>query len=348
LIDHHLATRNPKAALAAAQSALAQLPDHFELLGRQGQAQLAAGQGQQAVSTYNRMIQLQAKSPLGHLGLAEAQMAAGDLASAGRSVKRALEVAPASLPAQRLAITIAMRQKQPAQALVLARAMQQQRPGHAEGYLIEGEIEAADKHWDNAVAVLRKALTKTEPAHAVERLHSALRAAGKGAEADALAASWTREHPGDALFQFYLGDLALARKDLAAAETRYQAVLQINPEHALALNNIAWLMLQQKRAGALAYAERAFHSSPDRPAVIDTLALAYAAENQAPKAVELQQRALEMQPENPFLRLNLARFLTQAGDKRRAKTELERLARLEDKFPKQAEVAELLKGLGGR
>jgi putative PEP-CTERM system TPR-repeat lipoprotein len=348
LIDHHLATNNPKAALAAAQSALARMPDHFELLGRQGRAQMAIGDQQQAVTTYNRMIQLQANSPVGHLGLAEAQLASGDLASAGRSVRRALEVTPASLPAQRLAITVAMRQKQPAQALALARGMQKQRPGHAEGYLIEGEIEIADKHWDNALAVLRKALTRTEPGHAAERLHGVLRAAGKGAEADAFATSWTREHPSDALFQFYLGDLALARKDLAVAEHHYQAVLQINPEHALALNNIAWLMLQQKRPGALAYAERAFRSSPDRPALIDTLALAYAAENQPAKAVELQKRALALQPENPFLRLNLARFLAQAGDKRQAKTELDRLARLEDKFPKQAEVAELLKGLGGR
>ena len=77
---------------SAAQAALAQAPDHFELLDRLGQAQLQVGAQQQAVGTFNRMVALQGKSPLGYLGLAEAQLAANDPASASRSARRALEV----------------------------------------------------------------------------------------------------------------------------------------------------------------------------------------------------------------------------------------------------------------
>ena len=348
LIDHHLATQDTKAALVAAQAALAQLPDHFELLGRQGRAQLASGDHQQAVSTYNRMIALQGKSPLGHLGLAEAQLAGGDLAAASRSVKKALELAPEDAAAHRLGITVAMRQKQPAQALALARDLQQRQPEQALGFLLEGEIESVQRNWDPSIAALRKALSKAEPATAAARLHTALRGAGRAGEADALAASWLKQHPRDLLFMFYLGDTALSTKDLPLAEQRYRAVLEVNPEHALSLNNVAWLMLQQKKPGALAFAERAVKAAPDQPALLDTLALAQSAENRPADAVATQKRALAIRPDDPFLRLNLARFYLQAGEKRLAKAELDRLSALGERFPRQDQVAELSKDLRGR
>lgn len=348
LIDHHLATFQPQAALVAAQTALAQTPDQFELLGRLGQAQLQVGAQQQAVGTFNRMVTLQGKSPLGYLGLAEAQLAANDPASASRSARRALEVAPGHLGAQQLAITADLRARQPAAALAIAREVQRQRSDQAVGYTLEGEIEMMQKRWDAAAAVLRKAIVQAEPAQAPARLHEALRQAGHAADADALAQRWLKDHPRDTLFMFYLGDMALNQQKLAEAEQRYQAVLAIQPDHALALNNVAWLMLEQKKPGALDFAQRAVRAAPNRPALMDTLALAQAADGQPIKAIETQQRALAMLPNDPFLRLNLARFYAQNGDKRAAKTELDRLAALGDRFPKQDEVATLSKGLGGR
>lgn len=348
LVDHHLATANPTAAEAAAQAALARHPDDVELTGRLGLAQRLAGEHQQALSTYNRLAVLLPRSPAGPMGLAETQLAANDLGAARRSVQRALELAPQHLPAQRLGITVALRQKRPDDALALARQVQQQQPDQAVGWLLEGEIQVAQQQWEAAIAVLRLAVAKAEPAQAPARLHHALRQAGQSAEADQQAAAWLKAHPDDALLLFYLGDVALAQKDLPGAEARYRAVLDIRPEHALALNNVAWLMLEQKKSGALAFAQRAVRASPDRPALLDTLARAYAAENQVDQALATQQRALGIQPDDPALRLNLARHLAQAGQKRQAKTELDRLAALGDRFARQDEVAALVKSLGGR
>lgn len=348
LVDHHLASANPAAAEAAAHAGLARHPDDAELIHRLGVAQLQSGEHQQALSTYSRLSTLQARSPAGPLGLAEAQLAANDLGAAQRSVKRALDLAPAHLPAQRLGITVALRQNRPEEALALARQVQQQQPDRALGWLLEGDIQIQRRQWEPAIAALRTAVGKAAPAQAPARLHHALHEAGRTREAEQQAAAWLQAHPGDALFLFYLGDLALARKDLPEAEARYRAVLERQPEHALALNNIAWLMLQQRKPGALAFAERAVRAAPDRPALLDTLALAQAAENQVAQAVATQQRALVIRPDDPALRLNLARHLAQAGEKRKAKTELDRLVALGDRFDRQDEVAALLKGLGGR
>ena len=71
-------------------------------------------------------------------------------------------------------------------------------------------------------------------------------------------------------------------------------------------------------------------------------------DNQLPQALEVQQSAVALRPDDPFLRLNLARFYAQANQKKQAKAELDRLALLGDRFARQAEVAAQLKALGGR
>ena len=202
LVDHHLATHDPQAAQAAAQAALAQFPDHAELPVRLGRLQLALGDHQQAGSTFNRLITLQARLPEGYQGLAESQAAGADLAGATRSARRALDLAPLSLPARQLAIRLALRQNQPAQALAIAQELHKLQPGDAAGLVQQAEVEITRKRWDAALLPLRKALALADPAQAPQRLHPVLGLAGRGAEADAFAGLWQREHPADAAFLF--------------------------------------------------------------------------------------------------------------------------------------------------
>jgi predicted Zn-dependent protease len=100
-----------------------------------------------------------------------------------------------------------------------------------------------------------------------------------------------------------------------------------------------------KKDGAVGYAERAVRGVPNQPAFMDTLALALAEKNDFAKAIEWQNRAIKLQPDNPGLKLNLARIYIKAGNKEPAKKELNDLAALGDKFAGQAEVAKLLKTL---
>jgi Flp pilus assembly protein TadD len=78
---------------------------------------------------------------------------------------------------------------------------------------------------------------------------------------------------------------------------------------------------------------------------MDTLAQALASEGQNSKAVDVMKQALAIDAKNPSLRLNYAKLLIQAGDKSTARGELNELAALGDKFPRQKEVGELLKTL---
>jgi Flp pilus assembly protein TadD len=95
----------------------------------------------------------------------------------------------------------------------------------------------------------------------------------------------------------------------------------------------------------VAYARRAVDLMPNQPAMIDTLAMAMAAERQLDGALTLQKQAVELAPDDNGLRLNLARIALQAGDKALARKELERLQALGPTLPYRSEVATLIKAL---
>ncbi len=342
LIDQHLSQTDYKAALVAAQGAVAALPEDFDLLGKLGQVLLANGDTNQAQTTFQKMVSLQPRSVPGLLGLAEAQMAAKDADAAARSIKKALDLAPDSLPAQRAFIMLAARQKRFEDALPVARRMQTGRSNEALGWLLEGELALTQQKWEAAIAALRTATGKANPGQSPARLHFALLGAKKQAEATRMAESWMKDHPRDLIFMQYMGDLALNSGDYPTAEKRYRDILLVQAEQPVALNNIAWLLMQQGKPGALGYAERAVKSAPDQAPLIDTLAQALAAEKRWPEAIEQQQKALALAPQANSFRLNLAKYLLQSGDNAAALVELQALAKLGKALPEQAEVQTLI------
>ena len=347
LIDHLLNRRQAKPALTAAQAALTALPDHPEMLDRVGRAQLAMGETQQAITTFTKLATISPKSPLPQLRLADAQALAKNTPGVTAAVRRAVEIAPKSLQVQQAQVMLAMTENKPAQALAVARLVQAQRPDEAVGFSMEGNIEMRQQHWAGAAAAFRSALTRQQPGDSAAHLHAALMADKKPADADKLVADRRKSHPNDLGFALYLGDRALATNNLPLAETQYQIVLAGQPDSVLALNNLAYVLALQKKPGAVALAERVQLLAPDTPALMDTLAFCLSVESKLPQAIELQTKVVAAAPNGAQFRLQLAKFYLQAGDKPKARDELQTLARLGTAFSRQAEVAELLKSVGG-
>jgi Flp pilus assembly protein TadD len=146
-------------------------------------------------------------------------------------------------------------------------------------------------------------------------------------------------------FVAYQGELAITLKDYVAAERLFQQVLKNQPDNAKVLNNLAWVTGQLRKDGGVELAEKANKLAPNQPAFMDTLAMLLADKNEFSRAVDLQNKALALQPSNSGLRLNLAKIYIKSGDKVRAKAELQTLNNLGDKFSSQAEVTTLLQTL---
>jgi putative PEP-CTERM system TPR-repeat lipoprotein len=345
LIELHLRTNDNKQALATAQGALAAVPTSTDLLAALGRLQLASGETNQAAATFVKLVAQQPLSPGAQILLAGAQMANKEPQAARQSLRKALDLKPDELDAQRALFALDLEARNYADASKTARTVREQRPKSPVGFVLEGDIGNARKDWDAAARAYRSALQRGAAPEIATRLHAVLLAAGKGGDADRFATTWQKEHPKDAVFLTYLGEQALLRKDYLTAERHYLAALSIQPNSVIVLNNLAWVTRHQKKDGALDYAEKANRLAPNQPTFMDTLAMLLADQGDFKRAVEVQTKALELQPKNADLQLNLAKIYIKSGDKTRAKGELEALEKLGDTFASRAEVMAMLKTL---
>lgn len=345
LVKYLLQQQDPKRALAAAQEGHAAVPGNTDLLYQLGVAQLAAGQPQQAVSSFVKLAAALPTRAQPELALADAHVATKDYGAARRSLERALELDP-GLAVARLGIgRLALLQKRYDEAVKVARSLQAETPKMAAAHVLEAEAEIDRGNLAGAVGPLRTALPLAGGSTVAILLHRTYVKLGRNEDAERLATRWSKDHPKDPAFAFYLGDMALSRKEYATAEAQYRSVLQLQPDNALAHNNVAWLMTQQNKPGAVAVAQKANDLLPNRAPLMDTLAWALASENQVSKAIDLQRKAIAESPEDHGLKLTLAKIYLKGGDRDRARAELDDLARLGARFPRQPEVTELMKAV---
>ena len=121
--------------------------------------------------------------------------------------------------------------------------------------------------------------------------------------------------------------------------------MSLQPLNGLAANNLAFVTIKQGKAGSVELARKADQLMPNKPIVLDTLAMALAFDGQFASAVDVQNRAIDLSPTTPSLKLNLARIHLQSGDKEKARTLLVNLSALGNKFSGQPEVLLLLQSI---
>jgi putative PEP-CTERM system TPR-repeat lipoprotein len=347
LIDLALKKRQYKDALAVAQEAAAALPNDVRVLDAVGRAQAEAGNLEQAITTFRKLASIDAKSAAPYIRLADVYKAANKREAAETALRKAVEVEPSNRVAHDNLMELLFAAKRTGDALEFSRNMQQQRPKDPSGYLLEGVVHVRAKDLNAALAVFRKGIaavgnTVTDLQRMVYVTQIKL---GQTAEAERAAQAWLKEHPEDAALEYQMAITAMTRQDLDQAETRLKRVLARRPNNPLALNNMAWVLAVRGKPGGVAYAQKAVDLLPDQAALVDTLAMALAAEKQVPKALETQKRASELAPEDHGIRLNLAKIALQAGDKALARKELERLDALGNDFAHRDEVTKLMKSL---
>lgn len=344
LIGYLVTSNDAKGGARAAQDAVAAFPERPEILDAAGRAYQADGDTFQALKMYEKLASLQRGSPQPYMRMAEIQLAAKNKDEALTSLRKALDIKPDAVDAQRGIIALEMDAGRVSEALAVARSVQKQRPKESIGYLFEGDINATQKKWSEAVAVYRTGLEKVGSTDLATRLQTAL-AAGNASEADRFAGTWLKDHPQDNAFRLHLAEQAAGKKDYAGAAQQYRKLLDAQPNNAAMLNNLAWAEGQLKNPKAVEHAETANKLAPNQPAIMDTLGVLLVDSGNTTRGLELLQKASAMAPNAASIRLNLAKALIKTGQKDAARKELDELAKLGDRFPGQSEVAQLKQGL---
>jgi tetratricopeptide (TPR) repeat protein len=122
------------------------------------------------------------------------------------------------------------------------------------------------------------------------------------------------------LNQALLNDALGKKKEAADA---YSKVLAIDPENALALNNLAYMTADSgaNLDQAMTFAERAKKKAPNSADISDTLGFVYYQKNLNGQALSIFRQNVQEHPQNPTFRLHLAMALLKQGDKQGARDE---------------------------
>jgi putative PEP-CTERM system TPR-repeat lipoprotein len=312
-----------KAALSAAQDTIAAFPNDPAVLYAASQALAAAGDIQQAIATMQKVVGLRPDSPQALVVLSDLQRGAKDDAAAEDSLGKAIKLRPESVEARRRLAALKVDQHKGAEAVQVARDLQTLKPKEAAGYEIEGDVQAALKDWTASIAAFTRAVELGHHGAVAARLHNAMIQAGHKADADAFAARWLKDNPKDPAMRSYLGERALAAKAFDEAAKQYQALVELEPKNAVALNNLAWVAGQTKDPKAMSYVDRALQLAPDSPPILDTKGNLQMDAGQTSEGLATLKKAVSLAPDRGEIRLSLARALSRSGDKTAARGEVD-------------------------
>jgi putative PEP-CTERM system TPR-repeat lipoprotein len=345
LVGYYTNIGDYKSALTAAQAAQTAFPNDPTVLETLGAVQRAAGETTKAIETFKRLVQLQPQNQQAAMRLADAQAAAKDYDGAIATLRGIVSSAPDQTQAWIALAKTYYISGRPEEAISEARRLQKERPDRALGFALEGEVLAAQKKWADAATAFNDGLTRQAIPLLQARRYECLLNAGMTSQASASMAQWMKQHPKDTTMHIFLAEQSQNKKDYPDAIAHYRAALKIEPDNALLLNNLAWVLAESGDSTASQLAEQAYRQAPFNANVVDTYGWALVQNGQTAKGVELLRAASNLAPNNPEIRLHLGKALLKTGDKAGAKETLEPLKRLDNASPLRADAEKLLSGL---
>jgi Flp pilus assembly protein TadD len=263
LAEHHL----PE-AVEQLQRAVTVNPEYAEALNNLGVARATEGHLDEAVEHYRQAIASDPKYAHAYDNLGHALAVQGNLDEAIANFTKAAEVDPAYAAAEGDLGYALLAKNNPDEAISHLRKAVALQPKNAEFYNDLGQALGEKGQTDEAIAQLQQAL-KLEPGLVEARSFLGVALVMKGERAEGLAA--------------------------------WRQALVKEPENVQVLNEMAWLLATSPDAAtrngaeAVALAERAVRITAEHePAVLGTLAAAYAETGQFERASETEKKAADM------------------------------------------------------
>jgi len=212
--------------------------------------------------------------------------------------------------------------------------------------LLAGQVAAADRDLPAAEQLLKRAVAASpDLLDAYAELGRVYVSTGRLDEAKAQFARLAKSQP--VVSYTMSGLIAQAQGNPAAARAAYERALDVDPQAAVAANNLAWLLVDSggdlDRARDLATA--AHHRMPERPEMNDTLGWVLHLAGDHDRALTYLQRAVRLNPRNALYYSHLGLALRAQGDVREARASLERALAIDAGFRGHEEARRVLSAM---
>lgn len=346
LIRFYQARRQMDKALAFARELGTRFPTNPKVIETLGAAELIAGENLDAVTNFRRLVALAPKSPRAHLLLARALSATRDISGARGSIRDALKADSAHVPAYVALGRLELRAGNEPEALKIAETLSTRFPNLAAGRMLAGDIFIGVKKYAEALAAYQAAVAKDDSAASVLRRYVARGRLGQTDVGLAEMQGWV-DRKNDRRVRHILATsyIGAKRNDDALRETN--RLVKAEPNNAIVLNNLAWLLDQKGDPRAIEVAERALKRAPNAAAIKDTLGWILANRGQAERGVKLLQQAYEAAPKLGDIGYHYAATLNKRGRADEARRVLRKILAAKVKFPESENAQKLLDEIGG-
>jgi tetratricopeptide (TPR) repeat protein len=255
-------------------------------LGKLGVLNRGRGEFQAAEAAYREMGELGGdNSPRSQVGLIETFQDARDYERALAVSKQAVEQFPDN---RDLILT---------RAYLLATTGEREAPARLLEPLLNGSSQDREIHLALAQVLLR-----------TRQYDEAIQAVDQAREiSEGVDEKW--------YIEFLYGSISERRKSYGQAESAFRRALDLNPESAMTLNYLGYMLADQgiRLDEAVGYIEKALETDPSSGAYLDSLGWAYYRLDQLEKAEEYLTKALERIPNDPTIRDHLGDLYARTG-----------------------------------
>jgi cellulose synthase operon protein C len=281
-----------------------------------------------------------------YIQLGNLRMAQKQLADAQKAYQQALDRDPNSTDALGGVMNVALVEKDPDRALAAARAQIAKSPNNASFHVMAAELlmdhkndlAGAQQEFERALALDKN---NTEAMLKMGLLENSRGEVDKALETYL---DGEKAHPNASAFYLFAGGIYEKRRDWERARQQYQKVLDMDPENALASNNLAYVMLEQGGNIEVAFslAQTARRELPDNPSAADTLGWAFYQRQIYDSAISLFKEAVRKDPGNTTFNKHLGLAYVKSRQYALAQQQLDRIVRIDPKSPDAAELRQAL------
>lgn len=244
-----------------------------------------------------------------------------DKNGAAASFQRAAQLQPNALEPKAALAGLMFSSGKRAEAIAAARSLKESAPKSALGAVLLGDFLNADGKRPEALAQYKEAYTLQKSAVTASKIYQSLQANGNAPDAAQFLRTHWQSSPNDLAFMLDASELLLEKKDWKEAVAVVNQVLKVNKDSTPALNNAAIAMHQLKEPRAVELAQRAYQLEPNNFAIQDTYGYILMEQGKIDQAVPLLKSALEKAPRNPEVRVHYGQALAKKGDSAGAKAE---------------------------
>jgi cellulose synthase operon protein C len=281
----------------------------------------ASGAVGKAVQLLEKQLESNSLSSSLNYRIGALRMKLQDKSGAATNFQRAAQLQPNALEPQAALASLSFANGKRAEAIAAAQAMKVSAPKSPFGAVLLGDFLAADGKKSEALAQYKEAYSLQKNAVTAGKIYQSLQANGNATDASQFLRAHWQAFPTDIAFMLDASEWLVEKKEWKETVAVVNQVLKVNKDNTQALNNAAIAMHQLKEPRAVELAQRAYQLEPNNFAVQDTYGNILLEQGKLEQALPLLKSAMTKAPRNAEVRLHYGQALAKKGDLAAAKEE---------------------------